>query len=185
MGLFSFRNEIHLREFDREFVRGEHEEVTAVDATRRSNVAFTNPAQVLIELLPCSRVGTGAKPFCHRDIFHKGVPLTPDKREEIQCHVAVCTFMICDFSTCRTPEKARRKEPGAEFHTCVYDGPMFTNPVKLETGEEVNRDGFVYARLQMKRAIFRGGARRRRSRLWSTSWLPVPDQRGFMKTRIR
>jgi uncharacterized protein (TIGR00290 family) len=32
-----------------------------------------------------------------------------------------------------------------EFHTCVYDGPMFTNPVKLETGEVVNRDGFVYA----------------------------------------
>jgi hypothetical protein len=38
------------------------------------------------------------------------VPLTPDKR--ILCHVAVCTFMIYDFSTGRTPEKAGRKEPG-------------------------------------------------------------------------
>jgi hypothetical protein len=28
---------------------------------------------------------------------------------------------------------------------CVYDGPMFANPVKVEAGEVVNRDGFVYA----------------------------------------
>jgi uncharacterized protein (TIGR00290 family) len=32
-----------------------------------------------------------------------------------------------------------------EFHTCVYDGPMFSAPLELETGEIVNRDGFVYA----------------------------------------
>ena len=32
-----------------------------------------------------------------------------------------------------------------EFHTCVYDGPMFTNPIKVAAGEVVNRDGFVYA----------------------------------------
>jgi uncharacterized protein (TIGR00290 family) len=32
-----------------------------------------------------------------------------------------------------------------EFHTCVYDGPMFTTPLRLEAGEVVNRDGFVYA----------------------------------------
>jgi uncharacterized protein (TIGR00290 family) len=32
-----------------------------------------------------------------------------------------------------------------EFHTCVYDGPMFTAPLQLEAGEVVNRDGFVYA----------------------------------------
>lgn len=32
-----------------------------------------------------------------------------------------------------------------EFHTCVYDGPMFTAPLRLEAGETVNRDGFVYA----------------------------------------
>ena len=32
-----------------------------------------------------------------------------------------------------------------EFHTCVYDGPMFTTPVRLEAGEVVNRDGFAYA----------------------------------------
>ena len=35
-----------------------------------------------------------------------------------------------------------------EFHTCVYDGPMFTAPLCLEAGEIVNRDGFVYADFQ-------------------------------------
>jgi uncharacterized protein (TIGR00290 family) len=32
-----------------------------------------------------------------------------------------------------------------EFHTCVYDGPMFSAPLHLEPGEIVERDGFVYA----------------------------------------
>ena len=32
-----------------------------------------------------------------------------------------------------------------EFHTCVYAGPMFASPVAIETGEIVERDGFVFA----------------------------------------
>jgi uncharacterized protein (TIGR00290 family) len=32
-----------------------------------------------------------------------------------------------------------------EFHTCVYAGPMFSAPLAIETGEIVNRDGFVFA----------------------------------------
>jgi uncharacterized protein (TIGR00290 family) len=32
-----------------------------------------------------------------------------------------------------------------EFHSCVYDGPIFSNPVELEAGEIVNRDGFIFA----------------------------------------
>jgi uncharacterized protein (TIGR00290 family) len=32
-----------------------------------------------------------------------------------------------------------------EFHSCVYDGPMFRHPIALESGEIVNRDGFIYA----------------------------------------
>jgi uncharacterized protein (TIGR00290 family) len=35
-----------------------------------------------------------------------------------------------------------------EFHTCVYAGPMFTAPLPIETGEIVNRDGFVFADFQ-------------------------------------
>ena len=41
-----------------------------------------------------------------------------------------------------------RTDPCAErgeFHTCVYAGPMFSAPVRLQAGEVVNRDGFVFA----------------------------------------
>lgn len=34
-----------------------------------------------------------------------------------------------------------------EFHTFVWDGPMFRRPVTVAGGEVVNRDGFVYADL--------------------------------------
>lgn len=32
-----------------------------------------------------------------------------------------------------------------EFHTCVYAGPMFSQPLPLEPGEVVERDGFAFA----------------------------------------
>ena len=48
--------------------------------------------------------------------------------------------LLCDLP----PEVDPCGERG-EFHTCVYDGPMFTTPVQLEAGVVVNRDGFVYA----------------------------------------
>ncbi len=38
-----------------------------------------------------------------------------------------------------------------EFHTCVYDGPMFRHPISVESGEVVERDGFVFADLKLKR----------------------------------
>ena len=34
-----------------------------------------------------------------------------------------------------------------EFHSFVYDGPMFTAPIAIEAGEVVERDGFVFADL--------------------------------------
>jgi len=34
-----------------------------------------------------------------------------------------------------------------EFHTCVTDGPMFSQPIHVEPGEVVDRDGFVFADL--------------------------------------
>lgn len=34
-----------------------------------------------------------------------------------------------------------------EFHTFVYDGPMFAHPVPVEAGEVVERDRFVFADL--------------------------------------
>jgi len=32
-----------------------------------------------------------------------------------------------------------------EFHTFVYDAPVFTHPIAVETGEIIERDGFVFA----------------------------------------
>jgi uncharacterized protein (TIGR00290 family) len=36
-----------------------------------------------------------------------------------------------------------------EFHSCVYAGPMFSEPLQLESGEIVDRDGFVFADFQV------------------------------------
>lgn len=36
-----------------------------------------------------------------------------------------------------------------EFHTCVWDGPMFAHPVPLAAGEVVTRDGFTFADLRL------------------------------------
>jgi len=34
-----------------------------------------------------------------------------------------------------------------EFHSFVFDGPMFNHPIDIEVGEVVERDGFVFADL--------------------------------------
>lgn len=39
-----------------------------------------------------------------------------------------------------------------EFHTCVFTGPMFKNDIEIETDKIVNRDGFVFANLILKRS---------------------------------
>jgi len=36
-----------------------------------------------------------------------------------------------------------------EFHTCVWDGPMFGTPLGLSVGETVSRDGFVFTDLAL------------------------------------
>lgn len=37
-----------------------------------------------------------------------------------------------------------------EFHTFVYDGPMFAHPILVEPGEVVERDGFVFADFKLR-----------------------------------
>ncbi len=43
-----------------------------------------------------------------------------------------------------------------EFHTCVYDGPMFTEPLVLELGERVTRESFTWADLVARGASAAG-----------------------------
>jgi diphthamide synthase (EF-2-diphthine--ammonia ligase) len=40
-----------------------------------------------------------------------------------------------------------------EFHTAVYAGPMFREPIAVETGEVVERDGFVFADVKLAEAV--------------------------------
>ena len=40
-----------------------------------------------------------------------------------------------------------------EFHSCVYAGPMFTDPLPISTGEDVRRDPFVWVDLELPSAV--------------------------------
>lgn len=40
-----------------------------------------------------------------------------------------------------------------EFHTCVYAGPMFREAIPVESGEVVERDGFVFADVRPAQAV--------------------------------
>ncbi|HEX6162647.1 MAG TPA: hypothetical protein VFZ31_04750 [Vicinamibacterales bacterium] len=47
------------------------------------------------------------------------------------------------------PDGIDRCGENGEFHSFVYAGPMFTEPIKLEAGETVDRDGFVFSDLKL------------------------------------
>jgi len=47
-----------------------------------------------------------------------------------------------------------------EFHTCVYAGPMFQQPLALEPGEVVTREPFVWRDLQLVAEAAIGGQTR-------------------------
>jgi uncharacterized protein (TIGR00290 family) len=44
-----------------------------------------------------------------------------------------------------------------EFHTFVFDGPMFRRPVPIEVGEIIEREGFVYADVLLSKNSFAAG----------------------------
>lgn len=43
------------------------------------------------------------------------------------------------------PESIDPCGENGEFHSFVYDGPMFKKPIKVSVGEIVDRDGFLFA----------------------------------------
>jgi uncharacterized protein (TIGR00290 family) len=45
-----------------------------------------------------------------------------------------------------------------EFHTCAYDGPMFSAPIDLRTGRREHRDPFVWADFEAQAALNVGDA---------------------------
>jgi len=42
------------------------------------------------------------------------------------------------------PPQADACGENGEFHTFVFDGPIFHSPIRVRTGQIVNRDGFVF-----------------------------------------
>ncbi len=48
------------------------------------------------------------------------------------------------------PEEVDACGENGEFHTCVYDGPMFRHAIAIESGEVVERDGFVFADVRLE-----------------------------------
>ena len=42
------------------------------------------------------------------------------------------------------PDEVDRCGENGEFHTFVYDGPMFERPVEIRRGDTVEREGFVF-----------------------------------------
>ena len=60
------------------------------------------------------------------------------------------SFAGREFDTTLLDELPRGVDPCAErgeFHTCAYDGPMFSRPVPIDTGITIERDGFVFTDL--------------------------------------
>lgn len=58
------------------------------------------------------------------------------------------SFAGCDFDMAllrRLPATVDPCGENGEFHTFVYEGPVFARPIAIETGEIVERDGFVFA----------------------------------------
>ena len=58
-------------------------------------------------------------------------------------------FYDQDLLDCLPPKVDPCGENG-EFHTFVYDAPMFASPIPISTGDVVNRDGFVFADVVLK-----------------------------------
>ena len=54
-----------------------------------------------------------------------------------------------------------------EFHTFVYDAPVFSRPIDVQAGEVVERDGFVFADLLLSLNKTRNANSRVRTRLGS------------------
>jgi uncharacterized protein (TIGR00290 family) len=54
-----------------------------------------------------------------------------------------------DSFFCDLPPHADPCGENGEFHTFVFEGPIFKSPIPVRAGEIVNRDGFIFCDLQL------------------------------------
>ena len=102
-------------------------------------------------------VGTGLTPLF--PLFGADTPtlaremIAAGVRARITClnpKVLDPSFAGREFDTALLAELPPTIDPCAErgeFHTCAYDGPMFSYPLPIETGITVERDGYVFTDL--------------------------------------
>lgn len=64
-----------------------------------------------------------------------------------QVPVSVCGSEFDEALLAALPAPADPCGEHGEFHTFVYDGPMFSRPIAVERGAIVERDGFVFCDL--------------------------------------
>ncbi len=58
------------------------------------------------------------------------------------------SFAGRDFNTAFLAELPPEVDPcgeNGEFHSFVYDAPVFSRPIEVQTGEIVEREGFIFA----------------------------------------
>ncbi len=61
-------------------------------------------------------------------------------------------FAGCDLDEAFLHELPTGVDPcgeNGEFHTCIYEGPMFRESIPIESGEVVEREGFVFADVRL------------------------------------
>jgi uncharacterized protein (TIGR00290 family) len=111
-----------------------------IRAYREKQLAGTG----LEPVFPVWKLPTGA---LAREMIRSGL------RAKITCvdpKILPSTFAGRDFNEDFLADLPAGVDPcgeNGEFHTFVYDGPMFRRPVRVEVGEVVERDGFVFADL--------------------------------------
>jgi len=120
--------------------------LTDIRAYREKQLAGTG----LEPLFPVWQVPT---PQLARDMIAAGL------RAKITCvdpRVLSRDFAGRDFDAAFLADLPPTVDPcgeNGEFHSFVYDGPMFAAPVPIRAGEVVERDGFVFADIGAKRSI--------------------------------
>ncbi|HEY6128445.1 MAG TPA: hypothetical protein VIW23_09710 [Candidatus Acidoferrum sp.] len=97
------------------------------------------------------------------------------KRETRELAREFCTLGFRAIAVCIDPKKLSRDFAGreldesffhdlpqdvdacgenGEFHTFVYDGPIFSRPIVVQRGEVVERDGFYFCDLKEEEKLF-------------------------------
>lgn len=123
-----------------------------------SNAAYERAMGLAFEQLPRQ----GIRRVVFGDIFL--ADLRAYREQQLAASELECLFPLWQRDTAALPRDVDPCGENGEFHTCVFDGPIFRWPITVSPGEVVTRDGFVFCDLvssrgddQSRRAQHEGG----------------------------